>query len=143
MAMTLLTWSFEADQNLVGCGVDIEVVDRFILISLDGPHPMPFVFTKREIDHSRRGENAAELLCLSFSCKEALQKAAAEAYDYTDCELLPEWTDAAPVVEQEVCLSPRLKDALNIESALCRSFPNPGQSSEIISAVYLFGKERV
>ena len=139
--MTSLTWSFEADTKLLGCGVDIEVVDRFNRFSPDDPHPMPFVFTKSEIDHSRQNENTAERLCLSFTCKEALQKAATDTFNFTDCEILSEWTDTVPILEQVVYLSPRLKDALNVERALCRAILLPGDRSELISAVYLFGKE--
>ncbi len=137
-------WSFETHHNLIGCGVDVEGVDRFEGISAAENHPMPFVFTRNEIDHARSGPNPAQVLCLTFACKEALLKAAGQPYDYTLCEILPSVREASldGDAEQEIRLAPGLKDALKAEYANFRWRRLTEGSGEMLSTVYLFGEER-
>ena len=107
-------------------------------------HPMPFVFTKREIDHARSAQHPEQLLCLSFCCKEALLKAAGQAYDYTACEVLPPLSEYSTDTEavRDIVLQSRLKEELRASFARYRSRGLSDDSREVISTVYLFGEER-
>ena len=101
---------------------------------------MPFAFTEREIANARRQDDSARALCLSFTCKEALCKAAGRPYDYTACEILPTFDGNAPLFEGEITLDPALKEEWNVARALVLSVQAP-YSNEVISAVYLLTEE--
>ena len=138
MAMTSSTWRFDTQSTLVGCGVDIEAVDRFEGLAPDDPHPMPFVFSSKEIAHARKHAKPAPYYCLSFTCKEALFKAIGKPYEYKECEILPELEKRASFIESDITLSPRLKKEINAERVHFRSILRDTPRMEIISQVYLF-----
>jgi phosphopantetheinyl transferase (holo-ACP synthase) len=73
---------------LQGCGIDSEKISRFETIARESGYPFPFVFSRAEMDHCRRLTNPALGLCAAFCCKEALRKAIAVPYNFTDCEAL-------------------------------------------------------
>lgn len=143
--MTSSTWSFETQDDLIGCGVDVEGVDRFESIFAGESHPLPFVFNRTEIDHARSAPSPAQLLCLTFACKEALLKAAGQAYDYTQCVILPTLQERSlgERTEQEIVLSPALKAAFGAKRASFRWCHLAEDREEMVTAVYLFGEERL
>ncbi len=134
--MTSLTWSSEA-QHIVGCGVDCEATRRFGAYT-DAEAPMPFVFTRREVEGARRQADPARALCLCFTCKEALFKAAGP-YDYTACEVPPTLRDDALLFHGELTLDPALKTAWGVSRVMARSLA--AGSDEVISTVYLLAGE--
>lgn len=73
---------------LLGCGIDSEKINRFETVARESDHPFPFIFLKAELDHCRSLADSAKGLCAAFCCKEALRKAIAAPYNYTDCEAL-------------------------------------------------------
>jgi len=75
------------DAPLVGCGVDCEAVARFAPMLAADDHPMPFVFTRAEVDRARTLPNPARALGACFCAKEAVFKALGP-YNFTDCELV-------------------------------------------------------
>jgi 4'-phosphopantetheinyl transferase EntD len=135
--MTSLTWSYNPTLDLIGCGVDCETADRFAELA-EASLPMPFVFTKREIERARRHEDGALLLCLCFTGKEALFKAARKPFDYAACELLLDVDEHTTIVEGELALGPQLKQDLNGARATFRGFLPTPSSREVISIVHLF-----
>jgi phosphopantetheinyl transferase (holo-ACP synthase) len=138
--MTSSTWSFSASAELIGCGVDCETVERFEALGRNGSFPMPFVFTPKEMAHALGSGERATMLCLCFTCKEALLKAAGIPYDFTACEVLPVFDDSNAVFEGELTLDPALKADLGVSRALVRSTLTPAPPKEVISAVYLFSE---
>jgi phosphopantetheinyl transferase (holo-ACP synthase) len=135
--MTSLTWSYNTTLDLVGCGVDCETADRFTELA-EASLPMPFVFTKREIERARCHEDGALLLCLSFAGKEALFKAAGRPYDLAACEMLLDVDEEASVVEGELVLKRGLKQDLNGSRATFRGFLPAPPSREVTAIVHLY-----
>lgn len=134
--MTSLTWTYSSSHPLLGCGVDAERIDRFSVLSANDDHPMPFVFSAREVAHHRRLETPARGFCASFCCKEALRKALPEAYHFPECELLADdYNDW-----QDVRLSPQLRNTFHIDHARARIVEiDYGDFRECLVTVYVFG----
>ena len=93
---------------------------------------MPFVFTKRELDHCSTLADPAAGLCRSFCCKEAVFKALGIPYRFTDCELLSGDGDN----ECDIGISPDLRRQFAIRRARALIRNSDG---EVVVAVYLFG----
>lgn len=151
MEMTLLTWRFDRPGTLIGCGVDVETVDRFQSVAENDDHSMPFVFTQKEIVHARRQLRPAQTLCVAFSCKESLFKALRRPYNYTQCETFPVLppfpvhpvSNTQPsMYEGPVHLSPDPTGPFGSLAATMRAFPNPKNNTEMITTVYIFKEER-
>lgn len=142
MEMTLSTWRFDPRTNLIGCGIDVETVDRFHSVAENDDHCMPLVFTQKEIEHARRQISPARTLCVAFSCKEALQKALRHPYNFTQCETFPVLNGWQTAHEGSLRLSVDLKGPFDTLAATMRTFSNPNTNTEMITIVYLFGEER-
>jgi phosphopantetheinyl transferase (holo-ACP synthase) len=82
--------------GLCACGIDAETPARFRHMADDPDWPMPFVFSRREIEHCRALRHPEQGLCAAFCCKEAFFKAIGVPYNYPDCELLLGQSGDAP-----------------------------------------------
>jgi phosphopantetheinyl transferase (holo-ACP synthase) len=116
---------------LQGCGIDSEKISRFETIARESGYPLPFVFSRAEMDHCRRLTNPAVGLCAAFCCKEALRKAIASPYNFTDCEALFD--------EQGRTVSLRLTESLRRQAGVgdirAEVMHNPHESGELIVVV--------
>lgn len=138
--MISLTWSYNPSARLIGCGVDCEGVDRFRrLLAYEG-HPLPFVFTTREIAHAHADTDPATVLCLCFTAKEALFKAAGTPYNFTDCEVFPSIDTETSMFNGKIHLSEALEQSWGACAATVRSTRSEIDENEIISAVALFSE---
>jgi phosphopantetheinyl transferase (holo-ACP synthase) len=140
--MTSSTCRSSSPAELIGCGVDCETVERFEAFGREGSLSMPLVFTAKEAAHALESGESAAVLCLCFTCKEALLKAAKTPYDFTACEVLPAFTGQDAVFEGELTLDPALKAEWGVTRALVRSTMPPAPPREVISEVYLLSEVR-
>jgi phosphopantetheinyl transferase (holo-ACP synthase) len=120
---------------LLGCGIDSEKIRRFEKIARENGHPFPFVFTKHEIDHCQSLASPAQGLCAAFCCKEALRKALAAPYNFTDCEALFNESDRTVTLQ----LAEGLKREACIEEIQADVMPHPLDAGELIVVVSVGG----
>ena len=137
------TWSSEQSCRLLGCGVDLETVDRFQDLSEASDSeasdfPMPFVFTKGEITHARQQAEAARALCVCFSCKEAVRKAVGVPYNYTECEAFPVFQKESLAFEGTLLFSDDFRKSTGICEGYLRSAPLNAEALEQWTAVLLY-----
>jgi phosphopantetheine--protein transferase-like protein len=110
------------DAPLVGCGVDCEAIARFEPMLTADEHPMPFVFTRAEVDRARALPSPARALCACFCAKEAVFKALSAPYNFTDCELVLEPDGSArlrlaPALAAEHGIGSSTIDVCDVEEA--------------------------
>jgi phosphopantetheine--protein transferase-like protein len=123
----------EPSAPLLGCGVDCEEIARFAPMLAAEAHPMPLVFTRAEVDHSRTTPFPARALCASFCAKEAIFKAIGGPYDFTDCELFLSPDDTA-----ELRLSPSLAAEHGIGATEVEIFDVEETDGAVMVVVVLF-----
>ena len=133
METTFSTWTCEAPGPLIGCGIDAERISRFLRYTAGEAHPMPFVFSSREIRYSRSSASPQRSLCASFCCKEALFKAIREPYDFPACELF--WDGGAT---GDVRISRAVRRQYDINEAVAR-VAEVASDDELVVTVFLFG----
>jgi phosphopantetheinyl transferase (holo-ACP synthase) len=138
MAMTLSTWSFETASCLHGLGVDCEKVRRFDNLQNEGDHPLPFVFSKKEVLHNRSLENPAQGFCMCFCCKEAVFKAIGEPYNFSECEIFPVLEKEHTFSPIEISMSTALRNQCGVDRGLCLWDINNVDEQEMVTVVYLF-----
>ena len=141
MEMTSSTWRSSGRGKLIGCGVDVESVDRFQQVAENDDHPMPFVFTVEELEHARSRKEPARALCIAFSCKEALRKALPEPYNYTECEVFPDFDAEGDICDGPLHLSLSALSGERLAAAM-RTMVNPMNRNEMITSVYVFKEAR-
>jgi phosphopantetheine--protein transferase-like protein len=142
MVMSSSTWTSKIQGKPVGCGVDLETVDRFRGALENDAHPIPFVFTKNEIDHALAQHDTALALSACFTAKEAVQKALRAPYNFTECELFPVFVREGNAFEGELVLSPSLKQAYQLSGARVRCSFNREVEGEILTTAILFKEEK-
>lgn len=127
----MLTFSFESNLKLIGCGVDGETRSRFSshVGKLD---PLPMVFSKKEIEHINKLPDPALGFCAAFCCKEAVFKAIAKPMNFLECELL--------YLPGEVLQRPLLSIDEESEISDCTVRFIFNQPEDLIAVVHLFGK---
>ncbi len=137
--MTSSTWTYKTVENVAGCGIDLETVDRFKNIVENVNCPMPFVFTKQEIDHSSKLINAALGLCIGFTVKESVKKALKTPYNFTDCEVFPQndFSASTDIYAMNVVLNKSLMQEYCLSSIYVHSCPNPLNRGEVMTSVVL------
>jgi phosphopantetheinyl transferase (holo-ACP synthase) len=138
MAITLSTWSFETSSRLLGVGVDSEKVHRFDNLQEDGEHPLPFVFSKKEVVHNRTLKRPSAGFCMCFCCKEAVLKAIGAPYNFSECEIFPPQEKEHTFSPIEISMSEQLKYDYGIDTGVCVCDENSLNDEEIIAVVYLF-----
>jgi len=121
---------------LVGCGIDCEAVARFAPMLARDEHPMPFVFTRAEVDRARALPSPARALCACFCVKEAVLKALSAPCNLTDCELVLEPDGAAslrlaPSLVEEHGVGASTVDLCDVEEAA---------EEAVMAVVVLFGR---
>ena len=132
------TWSSERPYRLLGCGVDLETVDRFRNLSTGRDVPMPFVFTTNEIAHARQQAETARALCVCFSCKEAVRKALGAPYNYTECEIFPVFQDTTLSFEGAFFLSDDFRKSTGVREGYLRTVPLSEDALDQWTAVLLY-----
>jgi len=95
---------------------------------------MPLVFTRAEVDHARTLPFPARALCACFCAKEAVFKAIAGPYNFTDCELFLSADDTA-----ELRLSPALTAEHGVGSATVEILDVEEADGAVMAVVVLFG----
>jgi phosphopantetheinyl transferase (holo-ACP synthase) len=131
MATKSFPWNSEPAMMLLGCGIDSEKIRRFKKAACESGHPFPFVFSKTEIDHCRSLTHPALGLCAAFCCKEALRKAIAAPYNFTDCEAMFEERDRTVFLH----LAEELKREAHIGKIQADVMANPLDAGELIVVV--------
>jgi len=136
--MASYEWSTQTNLRLLGCGIDSEKFARFAGSAFEEPHPMPLVFSRREVAHARTLPDPAMGLCACFCSKEAMFKALGEPYDFTRCELFPDrWGQRAELrLGEELCRQYGIAES----SASVRS--ELEEEGETVVVVYIFGDGR-
>jgi phosphopantetheinyl transferase (holo-ACP synthase) len=142
MATISSTWTFSHQGKPVGCGVDLETIDRFSCVLEDDAHPMPFVFTRNEIDHARIQHGSACALSACFTVKEAVRKALRAPYNFTECELFPIFIGNEYIFEGAPILSDAVKQAHGLSGAAVRCSFDQEAGGEMLTAVILFEEEK-
>jgi phosphopantetheinyl transferase (holo-ACP synthase) len=136
MAIKSFPWNSEPAMMLLGCGIDSEKIRRFEKVACESGHPFPFIFSKAEIDHCRSMTDPAQGLCAAFCCKEALRKAIATPYNFTDCEVMFD--------ERGSTVSLQLAEGLKREACIgeiqADVMPNPLDAEELIVVVTVGGQ---
>ena len=131
--MTSSRWICSSSLPIKWFGIDAERVVRFERIAGEAGHPMPFVFSAREIYFQRSLPSPALGLCVSFCCKEAVFKALGTPFNFCDCELLYEpGSVSTPIHFQE-----HLKREQGIAEGVAVVRTDCGPSSEVVVSVYL------
>lgn len=138
MAITLSTWSFETSSRLVGIGVDSEKVHRFDNLQENDEHPLPFVFSKKEVVHNRTLTRPATGFCMCFCCKEAVLKAVGGPYNFPDCEIFATLQKEHTFSPIEISMSETFKNDFGVGTGVCLFDKNSLNDEEIIAVVYLF-----
>lgn len=131
----MLTFSFESEHLLLGCGIDCEKIERFAKY-IDHPRPLRLAFTPKEVEHISTLEDQALGFCASFTCKEAFFKAAGKPFKFTDCELF--FVADQPIQRPTIPLS--LQRSFGITDCTVRFYPQPQE--ELLAIVHLFGEKR-
>jgi phosphopantetheine--protein transferase-like protein len=131
--MTSRTWTFEAPGPLLGCGIDSEKIARFEKVAADET-PWPLIFTPAEVAHARSSADPARRFCASFAAKEAVFKALGAPYNFTDCELLPDFDRE----EQDLRLAEALRRERGVTAAKAFLRREPEDCGELIVVAYLF-----
>ena len=142
METTSSTWSFEARSGLFGCGIDSEKIRRFEKLVRSDHAPLPFVFSRREIEHSFGAEDAARSLCISFCVKEAARKALGEPFNYPECEVFPMSGAGASEERLPLHLRDSLKREFGLVEGVAVAFENRLDKGEMVAVVYLLGGGR-
>lgn len=132
--MTSSTWISEAPGALIGCGIDCESTGRFEALLARDPHPLPSVFTAREIESALSLPEPARALCAAFCAKEATVKALGAPFDLTACELV----DRGPDGGFDLVLAEALRRERGIRSASAVVREEPGAPGEILVVVQLY-----
>ena len=127
--------TFKSNDKLLGCGIDVEFIDRFARWKLDGIEPSPMIFSSREIEHYSSLTDQSVGLCTSFCCKEAIYKALQRPYNFTDCELF--WKPGAK--KFTINLSDKLQNEYQITEPL--AWVNLNKSGECHVQVFLLGNK--
>jgi phosphopantetheine--protein transferase-like protein len=141
MATSSFTWTYKIQGKPVGCGVDLETVDRFRGVLENDVRFMPFVFTKNELDHAQAQHDPALALSACFTAKEAVRKALRAPYNFTECELFPFFTEEQQVFQGEIVLSSQLKHAHGLSGAGVQCSLIRDADGEILTTVILFQEE--
>lgn len=81
--MILSTLNFNSAKPLIGCGIDIEKIDRFKNWAEDPP---PFIYSPEEIKRCDSLSSIKKLnyLCAIFTIKESLFKALNKPYNFNE-----------------------------------------------------------
>jgi phosphopantetheinyl transferase (holo-ACP synthase) len=123
--------TFKTDADLIACGIDAELIERFAEWGVDAASPSPLIYSRREIEHSFTLTSPLTALCASFCCKEAVFKAIQHPYDFCQCELL--WH---PNQEQfDITLADTLLKQFKITQAIASVTISPVRECVVI--VYL------
>jgi phosphopantetheinyl transferase (holo-ACP synthase) len=131
--MTSSRWTSSFSLPVRWFGVDAEEVGRFGRIAAEEGHPMPFVFSAKEIYFQRSLLSPALGLCASFCCKEAVFKALGTPYNFCECELLYKpGSLSTPIHFHE-----RLKQELGVAEGVAVVEVGTGPADEIVVAAYL------
>jgi phosphopantetheinyl transferase (holo-ACP synthase) len=138
MGITSSTWSFETSSCLLGVGVDCEKVHRFDNLQNGDEHPLPFVFSKKEVLYNRTLKSPSQGFCMCFCCKEAVLKAIGEPYDFSDCEIFPRQEKEHTFLPIEITISERLKNHHGVTRGICLFDENDSSEKEMVAVVYLF-----
>jgi phosphopantetheinyl transferase (holo-ACP synthase) len=131
--MTSSTSRCEPGAPLLGCGTDCEASARFARLLAGDAHPLPFVFTRAEIDRARALPDPPRALAFCFCAKEAVFKALSAPLDFTDCELILTADDRA-----ELRLAPALCAEHGIGSWTIELRDVAEADGVVMAVVYLF-----
>jgi len=118
------------------CGVDCESTSRFEALLAGGPHPLPSVFTAREVAFAGSRPDPARALCASFCAKEAIAKALGGLFDFTSCELFAGAADDGAPHELELADAFRREHGITSATATVRGVD--GVPGEILVVVHLY-----
>ena len=133
MATISLPQVFDSTPALAGCGIDCEKISRIESITGDDDHPLPFVFSKAEIEHCRKSAEPAQGLCAAFCCKEALYKALRRPYNFTECEAFFDGKSFTVAVS----ISEAFRNENGFVELRAAITANPLDKNELIATVYL------
>jgi phosphopantetheinyl transferase (holo-ACP synthase) len=129
----LLTFSFESNHTLIGCGVDSETIARFSSYG-DLSDPLPMVFSRKEVAYFQTLPDKSLGFCSAFCCKEAVFKALGSPFNFTECELF--FTPGRQLQRPVLTFIPQSPTVVTD----CTAFFFSLRAGEQTAAVYLFGR---
>ncbi len=127
-----LTFKSESHHPIIGCGIDCETISRFTKY-IDQPHPLPFIFSRKEVEHIHTLEDKAIGFCAAFCCKEAVFKAIDQPFNFNQCQFFYQpnrKTQPPPLLESIDSFAAVSRCSINIH------FPD---DIELMAIVHLFG----